>query len=876
MGRVFDAKNNNNNQNSERNFDLRQKHSSEEKKSKAIFHFNFYTHKKIINYSIILLATFSILSMAIGPQSEANYAFAKADYNSDDDEIQFNVEDGTSLSSSSSTLETISDSIDPFVSAENNTEKENDKYIAPNIDGLNNVPSNDSSSASSSSKSQSQQSAQTYYESYHQYDLNNPEIGHNSIETDDKSRIGASPTDLQRDPVNDDKPGIGISSTDPQIDTSNNYNSNNIINEKTDGNVSITNNQSNTSEPSSTQSSKSSHSGVHPKFMSYREFIENSNSSIADNMNVSGGTQTTELDSTYSQPDVNYNNYNGVNKNNSPDNDNNSDLNSANNEDLSSTSSLTSTATSQLSAQASNEVYGDFDGDGFDDLASGIPNEDVGICCGEGYVGETGAVSIIYGYKNGLDPKLGDQLLTQASLSGIPSSDGRLDSFGSSLALGDFNGDGFDDLAIGVPNDLIDGTRVGSVYVVYGTVLGLGGDEEPNTPLQVFLQGVDGINDSGEEGDQFGSSLTSGDFNADGKDDLAIGVPDESVGSISNAGGVEVIYGSSSGLSSTLVKADQFWTQDSSNVDNSAETDDHFGSSLTSGDFNADGKDDLAIGVSNENVVSISNAGGVQVIYGTSSGLSATSPIANQFWTQDSSNVDNSAETDDLFGYSLTSGDFNADGKDDLAIGVPEEHVGPISNAGGAQVIYGSSSGLSATLVKSDQFWTQDSTNVDDTAENDDSFGFSLTSGDFNADGKDDLAIGVPDEEVGSIPNAGGVEVIYGSSSGLSATLVKADQFWTQDSPDIENDAELSDLFGYSLTSGDFNADGKDDLAISAIFEDVGPGPSAFNGGGVEVIYGSSSGLSATLVKSDQFWTQDSTSVKDFAEDGDEFGFAIG
>ena len=53
--------------------------------------------------------------------------------------------------------------------------------------------------------------------------------------------------------------------------------------------------------------------------------------------------------------------------------------------------------------------------------------------------------------------------------------------------------------------------------------------------------------------------------------------------------------------------------------------------------------------------------------------------------------------------------------------------------------------------------------------------------GDFNGDGFDDLAIGVPGETLGSISAAGAVEVIYGSSSGLSATLAHADQFWTQD-----------------------------------------------------------------------------------------------
>ena len=71
--------------------------------------------------------------------------------------------------------------------------------------------------------------------------------------------------------------------------------------------------------------------------------------------------------------------------------------------------------------------------------------------------------------------------------------------------------------------------------------------------------------------------------------------------------------------------------------------------------------------------------------------------------------------------------------------------------------------------------------------------------GDFNGDGFDDLAIGVPGETLGSISAAGAVEVIYGSSSGLSATLAHADQLWTQDSTNIDNQAEQSDFFGFGL-----------------------------------------------------------------------------
>jgi uncharacterized glyoxalase superfamily protein PhnB len=146
-------------------------------------------------------------------------------------------------------------------------------------------------------------------------------------------------------------------------------------------------------------------------------------------------------------------------------------------------------------------------------------------------------------------------------------------------------------------------------------------------------------------------------------------------------------------------------------------------------------------------------------------------------------------------------------------------------------------------------------------------------------------------KDVGSIVNAGGVEVLYGSSSGLSATSPVADQFWTQNSANVNDIAEVGDQFGFSLSSGDFNGDGKDDLATSADFNGDGKDdlvsaitgedlsilinfPTVKEAGGVEVL-GSSTGLSSTSPLADQFWSQHSTDVNDYAEENDTFGLSL-
>jgi hypothetical protein len=348
--------------------------------------------------------------------------------------------------------------------------------------------------------------------------------------------------------------------------------------------------------------------------------------------------------------------------------------------------------TSQLWTQDSFDVIGvaefndafgqalaacDFNDDGFDDLAIGAPGE--GIEDGAGPL--VGAVNVLYGSASRLTED-GNQIWTQDSPNVADSAENG-DYFGSSLTAGDFDADGACDLAIGVwGEDSTANTTEsnGAVNVLYGAASGLSAAGN-----RIWRQGSNGVDGAAEQGDVFGQALAAGDLNGDGYDDLAVGIPGETVNSGAHAGAVYVLYGSSGGLSSA---GDQLWHQASADVIGVVEDGDIFGSSVTIGDFDGDGDDDLAIGVPLEVVDGVTGAGAVNVLYGTANGLRAA---GNQIWSQASPGVDGALEAD-AFGLSLAAGDFNGDGRDDLAIGVPgeDDEGSSSSSAGAVNVLYGS------------------------------------------------------------------------------------------------------------------------------------------------------------------------------------------
>ncbi len=245
-----------------------------------------------------------------------------------------------------------------------------------------------------------------------------------------------------------------------------------------------------------------------------------------------------------------------------------------------------------------------------------------------------------------------------------------------------------------------------------------------------------------------------------------------------------------SGLSPT---GNQFWDQNSTGVLEVAEPSDRFGHALATGDLNGDAREDLAVGVPEENLGSVADSGAANVLYGGASGLAAS---GNQVWHQNSVGVLDAIEPSDRFGHALAAGDLNGDARDDLAVGVPDENVGTVADSGAANVLYGAGGGLAAA---GNQIWHQNSAGVLDAAEPSDRFGWSLAAGDLNGSAHEDLAVGVPEEDVGAIDSAGAASVLYGAASGLSPT---GNQIWHQNSAGVADLAEEGDLFGWALAWG--------------------------------------------------------------------------
>jgi hypothetical protein len=434
----------------------------------------------------------------------------------------------------------------------------------------------------------------------------------------------------------------------------------------------------------------------------------------------------------------------------------------------------------------------------------------------------------------------------------------------------DFNGDGYPDLALGDPYGTVSGkTTAGFVTIVYGSSSGLN-----TAKKQVISQNTTGVPGTAEAADHFGFSLTSLDYDADGYADLLVGAPDEDTTDGKDAGSETILWGAPSGLTGT--GSDAIAEPEAPGVSH------RFGYSLAAADFDGDGYTDWVDTAPGAGyfypfknpgaALQARKAGAARVfspktqrhaVRGSKKAVSAAADIAVTAFIPAVGDVNGDQKPDLVIGWqdtdsptsgfdvwdnfndegpswaneaitrvdSLAVGDFDGDGYGEVAAGGADESAG----TGGHVTVY---KGDADVTLSTSSTVTQDTDSVPGTAVAGDQFGYSLSSGDVNKDGKDDLAVGVPFRSVNSLAHAGEAIVLYGSDSGLTGT---GSQAVTQDTAGVPGAAEANDELGWTVSLLNPNNDGYADLIAGAPKENGTDGAVSFLPGGAAGVSGTGS-----------------------------------
>jgi hypothetical protein len=381
------------------------------------------------------------------------------------------------------------------------------------------------------------------------------------------------------------------------------------------------------------------------------------------------------------------------------------------------------------------------------------------------------------------------------------------DNAGRAVAFGDLDGDGFRDIIVGSIG--VDGNgqtiaNSGAVDIVWGdTRVNLGPSKDLLTQTDIRIEGAD-------TGDQVGVFVVAGDFDGDGLDDLAMGASlGDGPGNIRpDAGDVYIFYGRARAAWAGISNVSQRDV-----IVYGADAGDNSGISLAVGDVNADGIDELLVGGSGMDgpANARNSCGGLNVLWG------GPRPEGGAIDLGAVTLIDG-VDAVDLAGRSIAAGDLDGDGFDDIVVGVP--NGGGPGNAraqgGEARVVWGRSRAamgqyLDLTTSTDVQVWGN---------EAGDNAGTWVDVADYDGDGFGDLVIGVPlaDGPANARVNCGEVYAVYGQARAgwanvdINLGIAGIGKSWIGEG--------TGDLLGNSLTGGDLDGDGKDEIVLGAPLAD--------------------------------------------------------
>lgn len=437
---------------------------------------------------------------------------------------------------------------------------------------------------------------------------------------------------------------------------------------------------------------------------------------------------------------------------------------------------------------------GDFNGDGVKDVLVGAAHHD-----GPGRP-DGGAAYVVFG---GAGLPSGVDLASQAGFTVLGA--GVADALGRSVAAGDVNGDGVDDLVLGAQADPAGRANAGAVFIIYGAS-GLGGVRDlASSAADVTIFGID-------PGDDMGADLAVGEINGDGARDLVIGADDAwgPGNAMPIAGEAYVVLGG--GLPGTLDLAAVPPFATLYGIDEG----DDFGTSVVLANVDGVGADDVIIGADDASGPNNGrlDSGEAYVVFASSLKAQVTSYDLTIY----------GALAGDNLGAVIAAGDVTGDGLADVVVSADTADPGGRFNAGKVYVVFGGASGTVDLAASPGGVLAIEG---DDPS---DRIGKSLSaSASVNGDGARDLLIGSTNGDGPGNPrlSAGEVYVLYGPLGSGSVAAGSADA--------IVYGAETGDGLGAGVASADVSPGGGAELIAAAETAD-GPANSRTNAGEVYVL----------------------------------------
>ncbi|CAB5496285.1 hypothetical protein AZO1586I_5, partial [Bathymodiolus thermophilus thioautotrophic gill symbiont] len=396
-------------------------------------------------------------------------------------------------------------------------------------------------------------------------------------------------------------------------------------------------------------------------------------------------------------------------------------------------------------------------------------------------------------------------------------------------SAGDVNGDGLDDLIVGVWDaDLSGKSYAGKSYVVFGKANGnainLSAIADASNPTGGFV-----INGEAARDNSGYSVSNAGDVNGDGLDDLIVGAYQADPNG-DDSGKSYVVFGKTNSSAINLSTIADASNPTGGFVINGEAAGDQSGCSVSNaGDVNGDGLDDLIVGAYNASLSGKSYAGKSYVVFGkTNNSAINLSTIA------DASNptggfVINGETAGDWNGNSVSSaGDVNGDGLDDLIVGSFLADPSGKLSAGKSYVVFGKANSSAINLSAIADANNPEGGFVINGEMAGDTSGASVSSaGDVNGDGLDDLIVSSYQADPSGKLSAGKSYVVFGKANSSAINLSTIADASNPTGGFVINGEAAYDFSGWSVSSaGDVNGDGLDDLIVGARQRGSYPGKS--------------------------------------------------